>query len=111
MHSPICCWAFRFAINRTRILLSISTSACTLGTCKTTGSWLATSRSISGIRYEFATPPRERDMKWSNFDPATRAYVNAKDGSLRDQALIDPDWNNWAPRVGFSWSADSENSH
>ena len=57
-----------------------------------------------GIRYEFATPPRERDMKWSNFDPATRAYVNAKDGSLRDQALIDPDWNNWAPRVGFSWS-------
>ena len=58
-----------------------------------------------GIRYEFATPPRERDMKWSNFDPATRAYVNAKDGSLRDQALIEPDWNNWAPRVGFSWSA------
>ncbi|HYI94113.1 MAG TPA: hypothetical protein VEX68_11255, partial [Bryobacteraceae bacterium] len=61
-----------------------------------------------GIRYEFATPTRERNLKWANFDPATRAYVNATDGSLREQALVEPDTNNWAPRVGFAWSATSK---
>ncbi len=61
-----------------------------------------------GLRYEFATPTRERNLKWSNFDPATQAYVDAKDGSLREQALIEPDTNNWAPRVGFAWSATTK---
>src|SRR5882672_1300108 len=41
-----------------------------------------------GIRYEFATPPRERDLKWANFDPSTGTFIPAKDGSLQDQALI-----------------------
>ena len=36
--------------------------------------WKAT-RSLSlsvGLRYEFATPPREADNQWANFDPAAR---------------------------------------
>ena len=57
-----------------------------------------------GLRYEFATPTRERDMKWANLDPVTRTPVQAKEGSLYDEALVHPDRNNWAPRVGFSWS-------
>ena len=58
-----------------------------------------------GIRYEFATPPRERERKWANFDSATGKFVTAKDGSLFEQALIHPDRNNFAPRFGFAYSA------
>jgi hypothetical protein len=58
-----------------------------------------------GLRYEFATPTRERDLQWANFDPQSRQYVQAQDGSLRDEALVAPDRNNFAPRVGFAWSA------
>ena len=57
-----------------------------------------------GIRYEFATPPRERDLKWANFDPATGKFIAAKSGSLADEALIKPDRNNFAPRIGFAYS-------
>ena len=28
-----------------------------------------------GLRYEFATPPRERDFKWANFDPPAGKFV------------------------------------
>jgi hypothetical protein len=57
-----------------------------------------------GLRYEFATPTRERDLKWANFDPAAGQYVVATEGSLRDESLIAPDRNNFAPRLGFAWS-------
>jgi hypothetical protein len=58
-----------------------------------------------GLRYEFATPPRERDLKWANFDSASGQFVTAKGGSLFSEALIHPDRNDFAPRVGFAWSA------
>jgi carboxypeptidase family protein/TonB-dependent receptor-like protein len=58
-----------------------------------------------GLRYEFATPPRERDFKWANFDSATGKFITAKGGSLFEQALIHPDRNNFAPRIGFAYSA------
>lgn len=61
-----------------------------------------------GVRYEFATPTRERDFKWANFDPAAKQFVAAKDGSLREQALVQPDRNNFAPRIGFAYSATSK---
>jgi hypothetical protein len=58
-----------------------------------------------GLRYEFATPPRERDMKWANFDSSKGAFVIAKSGSLYEEALIHPDHNDFAPRFGFAYSA------
>jgi hypothetical protein len=58
-----------------------------------------------GIRYEFATPHWERDNLQSNFDPATNSVVLAKPGSIRDRALVNTDLNNWAPRLGFAFSA------
>jgi outer membrane receptor protein involved in Fe transport len=57
-----------------------------------------------GLRYEFATPQYERDNKLSNFDPATNTVIQARDGSLADRALVNPDKNNFAPRLGFAWN-------
>src|SRR5262249_27566846 len=57
-----------------------------------------------GIRYEYATPPRERDNQFANFDPTTGTMLFAKDGGIFDRALIHPDRNNWAPRFGFAYS-------
>jgi hypothetical protein len=57
-----------------------------------------------GLRYEFSTPYWERDNILSNFDPSTNRMVLAKDGSLSERALIDPDRNNFAPRLGFAYT-------
>ena len=57
-----------------------------------------------GLRYEYATPMWERDNILTNFDPTTNAMVSAKAGSISDRALVDPDRNNWAPRLGLAYS-------
>ncbi|MBO0858806.1 MAG: TonB-dependent receptor [Chloracidobacterium sp.] len=57
-----------------------------------------------GLRYEYATPPVERDNQFANFDPTTGTMIFAKDGSLFDRALVHPDRNNFAPRFGFAYS-------
>lgn len=56
-----------------------------------------------GVRYEFATPQWEENNVLANFDPATLTLIRAKEGSLYDRALVDPDFNNWAPRLGFAY--------
>ncbi len=56
-----------------------------------------------GARYEFATPYYESQNRLSNYDPATNSIIQAKDGSLYDRALVDPDYNNFAPRLGFAY--------
>src|SRR5207237_4413668 len=43
--------------------------------------------------------------KWANFDSSKGAFIPAKSGDLFDEALIHPDRNNFAPRVGFAYSA------
>ena len=58
-----------------------------------------------GVRYEFATPQWERDNLLANFDPTTATLVQAKSGSIYDRALVNPDRNNFAPRLGFAWNA------
>ena len=57
-----------------------------------------------GLRYEFATPPREKNNQLANFDPVSGTMVFAQDGDLYDRALIHPDRNNLAPRAGFAYS-------
>jgi hypothetical protein len=61
-----------------------------------------------GLRYEFATPPREKNNSFANFDPVTGRDVFAKDGGIFERALIHPDRNNFAPRFGFAWSPTSQ---
>ena len=57
-----------------------------------------------GLRWEFATPLWDRDNGWSNFDPATATMIPASNGSLYDRALVNPDYHDWGPRVGFAWN-------
>ncbi len=54
-----------------------------------------------GLRYDFMTPPYEADNRMANFDPTgAGSLVSASDGSLEDRALVKPDKNNFAPRLG-----------
>ena len=68
--------------------------------------WRASSRLTLnlGVRYEYSTPYWEQDNVLSNFDPTTLKMVLAKDGSLYDRALIQPDRNNFGPRLGFAYT-------
>jgi hypothetical protein len=56
-----------------------------------------------GLRYEYVTPYYERGNRLSNYDSVTNTIVFASDGSIADRALVDPDRNNLAPRLGFAY--------
>jgi hypothetical protein len=68
--------------------------------------WRATRRLTLnlGIRYEYSTPYWEANNVLSNYDPATGTMILAKDGSIYDRALVDPDRNNFGPRLGFAYT-------
>lgn len=59
-----------------------------------------------GLRWEFATPRWERDNVLSNYDPASNKMIPAKDGGLYDRALVDPDYRDWAPRLGLAYTVN-----
>jgi hypothetical protein len=54
-----------------------------------------------GIRYEFSRPPYERNDKSLYFSPELGRILQAGQGIRRE--IVDPDWNNWAPRIGFAY--------
>ena len=58
----------------------------------------------AGLRYERFTPLFDREDKLTNIDPATGRVITAKDGSVYDRALLNPDTNDVAPRLGVSWN-------
>jgi len=60
-----------------------------------------------GVRYEYFTPQWEADNRLSNYDPVSNRLIPAKDGSISDRAQVNPDRNNWAPRIGFAYSFNS----
>jgi hypothetical protein len=57
-----------------------------------------------GLRYEFGTPYYEKDNRLSNYDPVSNSILLAKDGSLYNRTLVDPDYNNFGPRLGFAYN-------
>ena len=59
----------------------------------------------AGLRYEYATPMWEKDNHLTNFDPVTVQMITAKSGSIADRALVNPDKNDFAPRLGFAYTA------
>jgi len=56
-----------------------------------------------GLRYEFATPQYTSNNQLANFDPQNNSLIYASNGSLYNQALVHPDPNDWAPRVGLAY--------
>ena len=57
-----------------------------------------------GVRYEYGTPYWEANNKLTNLDPAAGKIIQATDGSIEDRALINPDKNDWAPRLGIAYT-------
>ncbi|MEP7336316.1 MAG: TonB-dependent receptor [Acidobacteriota bacterium] len=57
-----------------------------------------------GVRYEFATPQYEDKNQLSNFDPVAKKLIFASEGSLYNRALVNPDRNNWSPRLGLAYN-------
>jgi hypothetical protein len=59
----------------------------------------------AGLRYEYATPMWEANNNLTNFDPVTGTMVRATDA---DRSLVDPDRNNFGPRLGFAYTPMSK---
>ena len=57
-----------------------------------------------GLRYEYASPMTEANNALTNFDPVNAVMVKATDGSISDRALVDPDRNNFSPRLGLAYT-------
>lgn len=61
-----------------------------------------------GLRYDFATPALEGQNRMANFDPngngGQGALVFATGGSVQDRALVQPNTNNFAPRIGVAYA-------
>lgn len=59
----------------------------------------------AGLRYEYFTPLFDRNDELTNIDPATGQIITASSsGSVFDRTLINPDRNDFAPRVGVAWT-------
>jgi hypothetical protein len=60
-----------------------------------------------GLRYDYMTPALEANNAQTNFIPTgSGSLVFASDGSLQDRALVNPDRNNFAPRLGIVYKLD-----
>ncbi|MCU1383351.1 MAG: putative lipoprotein [Acidobacteria bacterium] len=60
-----------------------------------------------GLRYDYMTPALEANNAMTNFNPAgAGSLVFATDGSLLQRSLVNPDRNNFAPRVGVVYKLD-----
>ena len=57
-----------------------------------------------GLRYEYATPLFEKNNQLTNYDPTTNKMITASSGSMYNRALVKPDRNNVAPRLGLAYT-------
>lgn len=60
-----------------------------------------------GLRYEFNSPPVDTEDRATIYSPATRSLVRLGSNGV-PRGGYRSDRNNWAPRVGLSWSPDRE---
>ena len=62
-----------------------------------------------GVRYEYASHFYEKDSRLTNFDPNTTPFTGQlirarSSGSAYQKQLVDPDLNDFMPRIGFAMS-------
>ena len=62
-----------------------------------------------GMRYEYGSRFSDKDNLLTNFDPVTTPVtgkmLSASPGGVYNRTLIDPDLNDFAPRLGFAFAA------
>jgi hypothetical protein len=64
-----------------------------------------------GLRWEYGSPYYNLGNQVTNFDPITKTMLSAKNsGGVYDKTLINPDLNDFAPRVGFAYAVDPKTS-
>lgn len=66
----------------------------------------------AGLRYEYGGHFFEKDNRQTNFDPLTTPtslqMLKAQNGSIYSRTLIDPDLNNFMPRIGLAYAATNK---
>ena len=58
----------------------------------------------AGLRYELVTPQYTEGNHQANFDPLTNTLIQATNGSIYNRSLVNMQYGNLAPRLGFSYS-------
>jgi hypothetical protein len=75
-----------------------------------------------GVRWEYGSPYSEQHNYISNFDPATQTVLTTSPGAVAvpgaitpvspggvyGKTLVNPDFGDWAPRVGFAYAITSK---
>jgi hypothetical protein len=56
-----------------------------------------------GLRWDYFSPPDEAFNRWSNFSPATGAYLVAGVNGVNQNAGVLKYWPNFGPRLGFAY--------
>ena len=56
-----------------------------------------------GVRYEYTTPVFDVNNRLANFDTATNSLVFAQSGGIEDRSTVNPDRNNFGPRIGLAY--------
>lgn len=57
-----------------------------------------------GLRYEYVTPYWEAGNYLTNLDLAAGKIIKATSGGISNRATINPDTNDWGPRIGIAYS-------
>ncbi|MGO9084793.1 MAG: carboxypeptidase regulatory-like domain-containing protein [Candidatus Sulfotelmatobacter sp.] len=61
-----------------------------------------------GVRYDLFTPPVEQENRLANFDFSTGLFVSPQMTGVSRSGNVKPDYNNFAPRIGFAWTPWNE---
>ena len=58
-----------------------------------------------GLRYDYTTPPADKDDRANLYDPSTGSVVPVGSGNV-PRGGYEGDGNNFGPRAGFAWTLD-----